>query len=164
MEEQWVFIRGYEGRYLISNIGIVKSVVNGKDIILKTQKDKDNYVIVKLRDEAQKQYTYGIHRLVAKHFIPMIEGKDQVNHIDENKDNNTVYNLEWCDRSENMKHAYSHGLRKPKKKRIYCTTNGVVYDSISEASVELNISRAAINTILKGECYSMKGLHFEECS
>ena len=38
MEEQWVFIRGYEGRYLISNLGRVKSVVNGKDIILKTQK------------------------------------------------------------------------------------------------------------------------------
>lgn len=52
-----------------------------------------------------------VHRLVAKAFLEKPDGKDFVNHIDGVKQNNNASNLEWCTRSENMKHAYRHGLK-----------------------------------------------------
>ena len=52
-----------------------------------------------------------VHRVIALAFIPKIEGKDFINHKDGNKQNNSVDNLEWCTRSENMKHAYKHNLK-----------------------------------------------------
>lgn len=57
--------------------------------------------------------TVRIHRLVAEAFVPRVEGKDTVNHIDGNKLNNRADNLEWADRSEQMYHAYDNDLKKP---------------------------------------------------
>lgn len=94
--EKWEYIRDLDDRYMISNKGRVKSLVGSKEKILKPQKDKDGYLLIKLRNKNQKQFTYKVHRLVALHFIPQIEGKNEVNHIDGDKTNNTVENLEWC--------------------------------------------------------------------
>ena len=58
--------------------------------------------------------TRTVHRVIASAFLPAEEGKIFVNHIDGNKSNNTVSNLEWCTREENIQHAYSHGLIHPK--------------------------------------------------
>lgn len=59
--------------------------------------------------------TRTVHRVIAMAFIPMEDGRDFVNHKDGDKRNNNVENLEWCTRSENAKHAYTHGLKKPQK-------------------------------------------------
>lgn len=67
-----------------------------------------------------KRKFFNIHRLVAQSFIPNPDNKPFVNHIDGDKSNNHVENLEWCDQSENMKHAYRTGLKQPSHPKSVC--------------------------------------------
>lgn len=118
--EIWQNIKGFEGLYKISTKGNILSLGNGKStnwnkeriIKLKTQNGK--YVKVTLHKDS-KRYYYTLHRLVAETFILNPTNKTQVNHIDGNKQNNNVSNLEWLTPSENQKHAYKIGLQKPIK-------------------------------------------------
>jgi len=124
--EEWKDIEGYEGIYKISNLGEVKSLErksafnrNGKSFfrtyhekILKpalSGSTSDKYLVVCLCKN-KRSHTNKIHRLIAKAFILNPENKRCVNHIDGNKTNNHISNLEWCTHSENMKHAYKIGL------------------------------------------------------
>lgn len=99
MEEIWKDIQGYEDLYQISNLGCVKSLGNDKnrkEKILKPKKEKSGYLRVELHKNGGKKQMY-IHRLVALHFILNDDlFKTQINHKDENKENNNVNNLEWC--------------------------------------------------------------------
>jgi len=119
MEEEWKDIKGYEGFYQISNLGRVKSLggwcgtVKRKPIIRSTSFTHDGYEKVRLIHKG-KDRTVRIHRLVAEAFIPNPYKKDTVNHIDGNKQNNVVSNLEWINRSEQMIHAYELGLKTSK--------------------------------------------------
>ena len=126
MEEIWKDIKGYEGLYQVSNFGNVKSldryIINkngdkqyfpGKYL---NQGISDNYLKVIL-SKNNKQRTFRVHILVARTFIPNPENKPEVNHIDGNKSNNRVDNLEWNTRSENELHAYKNGLSKPSDKQ-----------------------------------------------
>ena len=91
-EEVWKDVKGFEGLYQISSLGQVKSLRRNK--ILKPKKHRCGYLIVDLCNNGEK--TRYIHRLVAEAFIPNPNNLPQVNHIDENKKNNSVNNLEWC--------------------------------------------------------------------
>ena len=95
MEEEWKDVIGFEGLYQVSNLGRVKSMPKRGhgEIILSPSKDKDGYLLVYLYSNRGK-FACKVHRLVAKHFIPNIYNLPQVNHIDENKQNNIVTNLE----------------------------------------------------------------------
>ena len=114
MEEIWKDKKDYEGHYQVSNFGKVKSIKFGKEIILKLNKDKDGYLQVTLCKNNIKK-VYKVHRLVAQAFLDNPYNLSQVNHKDEDKTNNNVDNLEWCDRLYNVR--YGTGIERRSKKR-----------------------------------------------
>lgn len=97
--EVWKDIEGFEGLYQISNQGRVKSLWFGKEKILKGGKAR-GYLIIGLYKDG-KLVMKLVHRLVAEAFLPNPQNLQEVNHKDENKENNNVENLEWCDRKYN---------------------------------------------------------------
>jgi hypothetical protein len=115
--EIWKDINGYEGYYQISNQGNVRSidrfdgVHDRKGTIIKPSLKQNGYLQVGLRMHSKRKWI-GVHRLVAIHFIENPNNKPQVNHIDGNKQNNTINNLEWVTAKENQNHATKLGLRK----------------------------------------------------
>ena len=122
MNEIWRKIEGFE-KYEVSNLGRVRSLDykhTGETKVLRPILNRYGYLRINLYKNS-KLCSRSIHRLVAQAFILNPENKQQVNHIDANKQNNIVSNLEWCTNLENMQHARDMGLLKltdeQKKKR-----------------------------------------------
>ena len=118
----WKSIENYSDYYEISSSGLIRSkdriIYDKNGIRLRVNKAKEikqrngNYKTVGLnKGGVQKPFT--VHRLVALHFVPNPDNKNQINHKDGDKDNNNDWNLEWCTCSENIKHAFKKGLKKP---------------------------------------------------
>lgn len=152
MKEIWKDIQGFEGAYMVSNFGRVKSMARTRksrggclcpvpEKILSQSTDKDGYKDVAL-SKNHKLYFFRVHRLVAMAFIPNPNNYPLINHKDENPANNNVQNLEWCNQSYNTSYSnykVSH--------RVLC--NGVVYPSIRSLA-------RAINSDCKGIRYRLK--------
>lgn len=129
MVEIWRDIKGYEGLYQVSNWGNVKRIKhdisifrNGRiekrffsERLLEPWKNRKGYMKVALRKN-NKSYEKFVHRLVAEAFMPIEDETLQVNHMDTNKENNTLNNLEWCTCKENIRHAYINGLIDTRKR------------------------------------------------
>ena len=113
--EEWKNIEGYEGKYLISNIGNIKSMYDNqmrpREKILKLRIGKAGYLYCNLW-KGSKAKTVKPHRLVATHFLDNPNCLPAVNHKDGNKLNNNVENLEWCTFKYNTRHAIKIGLIK----------------------------------------------------
>lgn len=107
--EEWRDVIGYEGLYQVSNFGRAKSFYSNKARILKPIRRADGYVDFGLHKNGSTRHR-PIHILVAQVFIPNPENKPIVNHIDGDKTNNRVDNLEWVTNSENVIHAHKTGL------------------------------------------------------
>ncbi len=121
MAEIWADI---SKEYQVSNMGNVRSLWmwDGNKYrartfpkAMKKQLSTTGYEKVTLKIDGKRK-DFKVHRLVALAFIPQVDGKPHINHKDGNKTNNVVENLEWCNRSENMLHAYKIGLIHHEKK------------------------------------------------
>lgn len=106
-------IEGYEGLYQVSNLGNIKSLHCNKEKILKPTIRSNNYkyYFVGLLKDGKRKY-FAVHRLVAMMFIPNPSNYEQVDHLDGNKLNNNVKNLEWVTPKENTNRAWKKGLAK----------------------------------------------------
>jgi hypothetical protein len=121
MKEIWKYAVGYEGKVMVSSFGRIKrmpyeyfnkGVKKMRTELIRKPSLSQRYYTIRLFDK-----TVLVHRVVAEAFIPNPEKKLFVNHIDGNKTNNSVNNLEWCTSSENSLHAYKAGMRKAHTKR-----------------------------------------------
>jgi hypothetical protein len=142
--------------YKISNYGRVK---NHKGRITEGHKHESGYLWVSI---SPNQYL--LHRLVAKVFIPNPENKQQVNHIDGNKANACVSNLEWVSCKENSQHSHNTGLNPTKKSIIQydLDMNKIKeFNSQKEASIQLNINHQDINKCCKNKNKSAGGFIFK---
>ncbi len=144
--------------YYVSSLGRFK---NKKGVIMKDYKVHHSGYIY-LRVNIQK---YALHRLIAQTFIPNLENKPFVNHIDGDKTNNSVSNLEWCTCRENNLHNHKIGLTKGNIRKIIqydLEMNEIKkFNKILDASKELNISYSCIKDVLKEKQKSSKGFIFK---
>lgn len=167
-QEVWRDIKGYEGLYQISNLGRVRGLdrysnnysnyltgkTNKRKIygrILTNKKGK--YLFVMLSKNGRYK-TKSIHRLIAEAFIENPNNYNCVNHIDGNKYNNSINNLEWCTTSENNTHAYRNGLNKRNKEVLQYDKKGKLikkWNSVRQAGKELGISFTQIGACARGE-------------
>jgi hypothetical protein len=146
---------------LISNYGNIKRESTGH--IFPKYINHEGYYYCSLCDQGKK-FVAKCHREVAKAFIPNPLGKEQVNHIDGNKLNNSVSNLEWCTAKENINHAITFLKVKPGescKKKVICVDNGKVFSSTNDAGEEVNGNSAGICRCCKHQQETYMGFHWE---
>ena len=127
----------YEELYKVSNWGRIMSLNyngTGKPRLLKPGKSKDGYLRVVLSKNKEKK-TCKVHRLIAQTFIPNPENKSEVNHIDEDKTNNGVENLEWSTPKENS----NHGTRNERMRKTL--TNGKLSKTVLQLSLSGDLIR-----------------------
>ena len=147
--------------YEVSTNGQVRNRTTKK--ILKGRLSKNGYLQVSIKIDATQKFCNGyIHRLVALHFIQNPNNKREVNHIDGNKENNTLSNLEWVTSSENQKHRHLIGNKKTSNRHIgmFNKKGEMVKDfnSILEAVAYFNkTSRVNIDNALQGKQYTAYG-------
>ena len=170
MEEIWKKIKDYEGLYEVSNLGRVRDK-NGK--IKALYKQNKGYYYLSLYYNG-KTYHPTIHRLVAEHFLEKENGMNQVNHIDGNKSNNIVSNLEWCNQQLN----YNHGMKKflyshnenhyfakltNEKVKIIPVLYSIGFTRTTVARI-LNVDTSSLRAIENGISYRELNLDFSKIS
>lgn len=159
MKEIWKDIPNYKGLYQASNLGNIRSLHYRRTNKIKQLAYRINHK--GYLDTHIKNKRKTIHRLVAETFIPNPNNLPQINHIDGNKLNNNITNLEWCDNGKNQKHAYRLGLQHSKKGVNHSRCRKVnqydldgnfikTWSYIKEASDCLNIHHSNIISCCKG--------------
>lgn len=164
-------------KYLISNLGRIKSLRINK--IMKQQTDRYGYKYISLKGNVNKKKK--VHRLVAETFIDNFENKEQVNHKDGNKNNNCVENLEWVTCRENLKHLYNilpegkklktkvserfkgkklseetrqkmskcrKGGKNGRATKVYCIENKMIFSTIKSAADFIGVKQSSLSIAL----------------
>lgn len=163
MSEIWKDIKGFEGKYQVSNYGRVKSLNyarRGYPRILKPNTNRAYPFVNLSKNDIGK--SYNIHRLVAEAFLENPNGLPMVNHKDENRLNNHVDNLEWCTASYNV----NYGTRTDKVaqssgKRVVCIETGIIYPSQGDAARKNGLSQTMISYCCLGKCLTAGGFHWK---
>ena len=160
MIEEWRDIQGYEGRYQVSNLGRVKSLVHADEKYLSVGNARCGYTIVNLCDE-KGAHSFYVHRLVAKTFLPNPDNLPEVNHKDENKRNNRADNLEWCTPRYNC----NYGSRNKKigcnsRKPVICVETGEEFPSMRAAGEQTGICYSSICYACSGRIERAGGFHW----
>lgn len=122
---------------------------------LKPHIGSDGYMQIIYRDENQKSIHERVHVILAHAFIPNPNNYKYINHIDSNKTNNSLSNLEWCTNSYNVKHGWQSGNRTHKNRTKVCAIdkegNKFKFNSIRELGATLHLDRHKVARILKNE-------------
>jgi hypothetical protein len=170
MEEVWKGIIGFEERYEVSNLGRVRSLLNtrqNKNVsskILKINLNHKGYPIVTLVKNC-KYKGKSIHRLVAEAFIENPNNLPHVNHIDGNKLNNNVSNLEWISNTDNIRHAFRNGLFKRGGKIVlmYSLSGEFMgeFDILSDVTKKFGVESGNITRVLDGRYKQANGYIFK---
>lgn len=172
MQEEWKSIEGYEGKYEVSNLGRIKSLINNtgkkREKILKPRISKQGYLYLNLwRGSVAKSKK--IHRIVAEAFCKKPTDAQCVNHINGVKTDNRAENLEWCTYSYNIKHAYKEKLITPTKgeKNGMYGVHGKDHPSskpVLQFDLEGNYIKRWENCVEAGKCLGVNGNSISRCA
>lgn len=157
--------------YMVSNTGRIRRKNSDSD---RATYDKDGYLSVDLYKDGQRSKKR-VNRIVAEAFIPNPDDKPEVDHLDGNKKNNSVENLEWVTKKENCRRAWNNGLMKPtysmlgkknpnagrKGKPIRIVETGEVFGTLKECEEAIDGDNRHINDCLRGRQKTHRGYHFE---
>lgn len=171
MQEIWKDISGYEGIYQISNLGRVKSLSRTvlvdnnprklKEKIMNQTPVTNGYLSVNFC-VGNNRKKFLVHRLVAQEFLPNPLNLPQLNHIDENILNNSVYNLEWCTCEYNNNYGmHNTNMSIAKSKPVRCVELNKIFPSMSKACKETGIHVSSISASCKNEKRRAGGFHWE---
>ena len=174
--EEWRDIQGYEGKYQVSNKGRVKALSwrkcgtgnNQKEHILKESETRGYKRVTLSKDGVMK--TFSVHKLVAEAFIPNLENKPQIDHINTIRNDNRVENLKWVSAKENnlnpitlSKHCEILKNREDQSKKVGQFKNGTLvktYDSVSETG-RCGFSFGCVSRCCRGERKTHKGYEWK---
>lgn len=157
--EKYIIINEFNN-YAISNLGNIKNVKTGR--VLKLCLNPRGYYSYTFYKKGIRK-TFRIHRLVAIYFIDNPNNLPYVNHIDGNKTNNRVENLEWCTAKQNDEHARRTGLKvqeKPVLAENVESGEKIAFKSVSEAGAILGINKGSISKVLHGKRNKVHGYKF----
>lgn len=157
-KERWAAIQGFPN-YLVSNLGRIKNVKFNR-VLNPSLSKKNGYLRVNLCSD-NKCVTKLVHKLVVDGFIGEIPNGLEINHIDGIKTNCKIENLELVTPSENVRHAFKIGLRRPTYKKVMCVENGKIFKSLKEAAEKMGVNRTHVSMVISGKAPSAKGYHFE---
>lgn len=170
MQEVWKDIAGFENLYSVSNFGKIKNIKKG---IILSPDISTGYARVFLHIKKYKVRKF-VHRLVAEAFIPNIENKPTIDHIDTNPLNNNFTNLRWCTQKENINNPitikkkskphtkeWTENIRKGlQKKPIMCVETGIIYEGQMDAQRKTGIFQSNIYKVLIGKRKTAGGYHW----
>ena len=159
----WRYIPEGKGMYMISNMGEVMSCVKRPEwYLLKPYKDSCGYLYVQICKKNR-----AVHKLVANTFLQPSDCGREINHKDGDKENNCAENLEWCTRSENVQHAFDHGLKQSLKRgahkmarRVVCIETQTQYECMEDAAEATGAVPANISKCVRGLRQTAGGYHW----
>lgn len=158
MMETWKDIKGYDGLYQVSNLGRVYGLTANK--VVKPHLNNSGYLRVDLY-KGGKGKRFFVHRLVAETYIPNPNNYPQINHKDENKTNNQVTNLEFCDEKYNNNYGTGQQRSAEKhKKAVFCAELKRSFKSITEASRKTGICLQSISMCCCGKYKTAGNFHW----
>ena len=158
--EEWRRIRE-SNIYEVSNLGRVRNRRTGR--IMRTSVTTSGYEMIQLHYD-DSWHMHRVHRLVMDAFYDGDHSNLDVNHIDGNKTNNNLENLEFCTRSENVRHAFKTGLKNSnhKKRKVIILETGETFDSITECALYLGVDKSSVGFCVRGKSKTCCGYHIKE--